>query len=165
MKTLTASLNATKTEMDRTQSRLQQKQDEKRAAAARAGRDELEEEEEGLVIDEEELMLLREMKDMKRAYREDYERLRAAKGAIADAQANIDGTKQQIVVAFEQWHAEEFEDGGQEEPLNLHGAAGAQAAEELPDEEADAYLSAKRNVDTLHRAKKLEKMRPGQHKK
>jgi len=33
------------------------------------------------------------------------------------------------------------------------------------DEEAEAYIKAKRNVDTLHRAKKLEKMRPGGFKK
>ena len=33
------------------------------------------------------------------------------------------------------------------------------------DEEAEAYLKAKRNVDTLHRAKKLEKARPAGFKK
>ncbi len=38
-----------------------------------------------VVIDEEELMLLREMKDLKRAYRETYDKLKQAKGGIADA--------------------------------------------------------------------------------
>lgn len=46
-----------------------------------------------------------------------------------------------------------------------YAGAGATAAEDAMDDEADAYLRAKRNVDTLHRAKKLERMRPGGHKK
>ena len=88
----TATINATKQEMDRVQERLQQKQDEKRAANARGASDDFgfDEDiggnEEGLVIDEEELMLLREMKDLKRSYRENFDRLKQAKVAIADAQ-------------------------------------------------------------------------------
>jgi hypothetical protein len=39
-----------------------------------------------LVIDEEELSLLREMKDLKRSYRDNYEKLKQAKVAIMDAQ-------------------------------------------------------------------------------
>lgn len=35
----------------------------------------------------------------------------------------------------------------------------------MVDDEAEAYLKAKRNVDTLHRAKKFEKMKPGSHNK
>lgn len=77
-----------------------QKQDEKRASLARAddyggfdddygspgnGGD--------VVIDEEELALLREMKDLKRHYRENYEKLRQVKISIADAQNNVDGMK------------------------------------------------------------------------
>ena len=42
---------------------------------------------------------------------------------------------------------------------------GGGAGETIVDEEAEAYLKAKKNVDTLHRAKKLEKMRPNGFKK
>lgn len=74
--------------MDRVQERLGQKQDEKRAANARgddfgfdddgAGNNEV-------VIDEEELTLLREMKDLKRNYRDTYEKLRQVKTQIVDS--------------------------------------------------------------------------------
>ena len=102
--------------MDRVQERLRQKQDEKRAERARLSSspgDDFDEDvfgqDEGVVIDEEELMLLREMKDLKRGYREHYDKLKQAKGSIADAQTNIDAMKQQIVFEFERWYSEEFE--------------------------------------------------------
>lgn len=172
VKDLTTAINMTKKEMDGVQAKLGQKQDEKRAANARSqedfgGFDEDGGVEEGVVIDEEELMLLREMKDLKRSYREDYEKLKQAKVAIADAQGNIDGMKQQIVLDFERWYAEEFETGAdQSTVVTYQGGATMTAAapEEMADEEADAYMRAKRHVDTLHRAKKLERMRPGGYK-
>jgi hypothetical protein len=63
----------------------------------------------GVVIDEEELMLLREKKDLKRSYRDQYEKLRQVKVSINDAQENVDNLKQQLVVDFERWYREEFE--------------------------------------------------------
>lgn len=97
--------------MDRVQSRLSQKQDEKRAAQAMQGAFDDDEDEAagGVVIDEEELMYLREMKDLKKAYRETYEKLKQVKVAIQDAQMNIDGMKHQMVIEFERWYSEEFE--------------------------------------------------------
>jgi hypothetical protein len=46
-----------------------------------------------IVIDEEELTLLRELKDLKRGYRDQYEKLRQVKVAINDAQSNVDSMK------------------------------------------------------------------------
>lgn len=92
MQTLTQAINAAKREMDRVQARLAQKQDEKRAALARdrAGGSVFDEDDEGdgdggMVIDEEELALLREMKDLKKGYRENFDKLKDAKVAIQDA--------------------------------------------------------------------------------
>lgn len=98
VKSVTATINATKQEMDRVQVRLQQKQDEKRAADTRDFGGGFGDEEDmdlgggdqGMVIDEEELSLLREMKDLKKSYRDNYDKLKQAKVAIADLQANID---------------------------------------------------------------------------
>jgi len=131
---------------------LGQKQDEKRAATFD------EDDETAVVIDEEELALLREMKDLKRGYREDFDRLKQAKLAIADAQTAIDQSKQQIVYDFERWYGEQFEPI-EARPLRVDDHELQQ--EPVVDEEAEAYLKAKRQVDTLHRAKKLERMRPG----
>ncbi len=124
------------------------------------------------MIDEEELSLLREMKDLKRSYRDTYEKLRQVKNQIVDSQNNIDNMKQQIVVDFERWYAEEFEVpayGGDHtfnastvltNKIDTHGAG-----DEMADEDAETFLRAKRNIDTLHRAKKLEKQKPAGYKK
>lgn len=99
MKTLTVSINATKGELDSVQGRLAHKQDEKRAAQQRNGEFDDEQEmfgagnDNAIVIDEEELALLRELKDLKRSYRDQYEKLRQVKVAINDAQGNVDSMK------------------------------------------------------------------------
>jgi kinesin family protein 6/9 len=121
VKNLTATINATKQELDRVSMRLQQKKDENHAAHARDAQFDEDEgfsptDQGGLVIDEEELTLYREQKDLKRSYRDNFDKLKQAKVAIADATANIDGMKQQIVFDFERWYAEEFEGGGADAP-------------------------------------------------
>jgi deoxyadenosine/deoxycytidine kinase len=45
------------------------------------------------IIDEEELMLLKEMKDLKKSYRENYDKLKNIKVDINDIQNTIDNTK------------------------------------------------------------------------
>lgn len=113
------------------------------------------------------------MKDLKRSYRDTYDKLKQVKTAINDSQGNIDGMKQQIVVEFERWYSEEFEAALPGE-LNtfmassmLTGKAegGMLQPDEMVDDEAETYLRAKRNIDTLHKAKKLEKQRPAGFKK
>jgi hypothetical protein len=45
------------------------------------------------IIDEEELMLLKEMKDLKRNYRDNYDKLKALKSDVSDLETNIDNMK------------------------------------------------------------------------
>lgn len=45
------------------------------------------------IIDEEELMLLKEMKDLKKNYRENYDKLKNLKVEVNNIQTNIDGMK------------------------------------------------------------------------
>ena len=74
--------------MDRVQERLISKQEEKRAANARGEDYGFDDEGAGnndIVIDEEELTNLREMKDLKRNYRETYDKLRQVKSQIVDS--------------------------------------------------------------------------------
>lgn len=68
--------------------------------------------EQEVVIDEEELSLLREMKDLKRNYRENFDKLKQTKLVLVDTQTTIDQMKQQIVFEFEQWYADEFDNIG-----------------------------------------------------
>ena len=45
------------------------------------------------IIDEEELMLLKEMKDLKKNYRENYDKLKNLKVEVNNIQTNIDSMK------------------------------------------------------------------------
>lgn len=45
------------------------------------------------IIDEEELMLLKEMKDLKKSYRDNYDKLKNLKVEVNDLQVNIDNMK------------------------------------------------------------------------
>lgn len=64
-----------------------------------------------MIIDEEELVLLRELKDCKRDYRENYSKLKGLKQELNNLQANIDASKEQLIINFETWFAEEFDFG------------------------------------------------------
>lgn len=175
MKTLTLSINQTKAELDNVQGRIAQKQDEKRAANQRGGVDFDDENEmfgtgtdNAIVIDEEELALLRELKDLKRGYRDQYEKLKQVKVGINDAQGNVDSMKQQIVLDFERWYSEEFESaipGDQGIQQTYMGTTVATQDEGAGDDEAETFLRAKKHIDTLHKAKKYEKAHPTGFKK
>jgi kinesin family protein 6/9 len=58
-------------------------------------------------------MLLKEMKDLKKNYRENYDKLKNLKSEVNDVQNNIDACKQQLIANFEQWYQEEFEVGAE----------------------------------------------------
>lgn len=61
------------------------------------------------IIDEEELMLLKEMKDLKKNYKENYDKFKNLKEEINDLQTNVDNLKQQLVLSFENWYIDEFD--------------------------------------------------------
>jgi kinesin family protein 6/9 len=61
------------------------------------------------IIDEEELMLLKEMKDLKKGYRENFDKMQNLKVEVSDLRTNIDNMKQQMIYNFENWYIEEFE--------------------------------------------------------
>lgn len=61
------------------------------------------------IIDEEELVLLREMKQQKKIYRDHFNQLKNSKSEISDVQINIDMCKQMLINNFETWYQQEFE--------------------------------------------------------
>ena len=129
------------------------------------------------IIDEEELVMLKDMKDLKREYRESYSKLKGLKQELSSLQFNIDAQKEQLIFQFENWYAEEFEAGTlQAKALNLgdieqgrkeitsggqqSSAISAVAREQedtFEDEDAAIYRRAKNSVDEMHRARKFEK--------
>ena len=89
--------------------------------------------------------------------------------------------KQQLILNFENWYAEEFEAGqgggsahfdetyNQTMKQHMHHQISTYKGDSLimgiPEDEVDddamAFIRAKKKVDTLHKAKKMEKSRPG----
>ena len=64
------------------------------------------------IIDEEELIMLKEMKELKRDYRENFTKLKGLKSDINSLQNNINSAKEQMIISFENWYADEFEAPG-----------------------------------------------------
>lgn len=62
------------------------------------------------MIEEDELQMIRQMKDLKRDYRDLFSKLKEVKGAISYHQELIDNFKQTLVAEFEAWYDETFED-------------------------------------------------------
>mmetsp|Transcript_23266 Transcript_23266/g.17688 ORF Transcript_23266/g.17688 Transcript_23266/m.17688 type:complete len:161 (-) Transcript_23266:215-697(-) len=109
---LTDTISATKREMDKVQLRLDAKGEEKAMQQKRGDFGGVEEDEGGRmdeIIDEEELMLLKEMKDLKKAYKENFHQLKNLKADVNSLLFNIDSLKQSLIANFEAWYEEEFE--------------------------------------------------------
>lgn len=60
------------------------------------------------IIDEQELIKLKEMKDLKRQYREAFNELKEFKNEATFNQKAIDNAKTQLVNDFEIWYADTF---------------------------------------------------------
>lgn len=66
------------------------------------------------VIDEEELNKLRELKDLKKQYRDAFSSLKNKKRESQFTQQAIDNAKQNLVEGFEIWYDETFESGAEQ---------------------------------------------------
>jgi len=118
IKDLTTRINVAKKKIDHLKSGLDRKEDDRKQEKMNADFDAEEEQDE--IIDEEELNMLREMKDMKRDYRDNFSQLKALKQECANINDNIDAAKEQLIFQFEEWYASEFEVGDHPVPeLNI----------------------------------------------
>lgn len=119
------------------------------------------------IIDEEELVMLRKMKDLKKIYRDNFSQLKNCKGEFSEGQRQIDTIKEQLISAFEEWYATEFEMAGAgfENAYNatLQQEQQNQPAESIfggsnqEDDEQQTFQRAKKKVEVLARAKRMEK--------
>ena len=117
------------------------------------------------IIDEEELVLLRQMKDLKKIYRDSFQKLKSLKLSYSDNQSQIDVTKELLISKFEQWYASEF-DVPSFELENAYNAAQQTESKDMmkadsvfggsnqEDEDQQTFMRAKRKVETLARAKR-----------
>ena len=111
IKRITDTLNQNKGEIDALKVRLDRKEEERkvRMRDEQLRQDDMFEEQAEEIIDEEELVMLRKMKDLKKVYRENFGHLKNAKEEFAEGQRQIDTIKEQLISAFEEWYATEFE--------------------------------------------------------
>ena len=115
------------------------------------------------VIDEEEVKLLEELKVTKEEYKSVVKQFNEYKTQIHELKENLDMLKIKYVENFEKWFFEKYGVGLEEHELRLAKAKyGINVEDEKekekiynPDEEA--YMNAKRKIQTIKRAKRNEK--------
>jgi len=139
------------------------------------------------IIDEQELIKLKDMKDFKRQYREAFNELKEFKNEASFNQKAIDNAKTQLVNDFEIWYADTFTSQAVASPENADGASIVSSAvpkkrsgsppklirDPMMDEDVEgeareregvdvdndalAYIRARKNVMTLAHAKKVDR--------
>mmetsp|Transcript_14032 Transcript_14032/g.14066 ORF Transcript_14032/g.14066 Transcript_14032/m.14066 type:complete len:623 (+) Transcript_14032:287-2155(+) len=113
------------------------------------------------VIDEEEFEYIKRLKDLKKVYRVEYDQMKNLKEEVNMIAQSIEFSRERLINEFEAWYERKF--GGttmalsrenfgtlSEMPANMEGI------EEIDDVDPDAlaFIKAKNNVKTLHKAKK-----------
>jgi hypothetical protein len=119
LRTQTASLNSIKAEIDNIKAALDDKNEAKRqneitqamSPGFNSHTDGFDEPEQmNNIIDEEELQLIRNLKELKKKYREAYRELKDSKSESSFTQQAIDSHKQKLINAFEEWYNDTFEE-------------------------------------------------------
>lgn len=145
--------NKYKAQIDKIQSALKSKQQNKLNLA-----DEMTN-----VIDDEECKLIDQLKDIRKNYKETVEKFKQTKVQINELKNNLDLLKIKYVDSFENWFYKKYHIRVEEHELRLAKAKyGVNAKEEImkekiSDPEEEAYNNAKKKIQTIHRAKKMEK--------
>ena len=163
----TEQLNLIKHEIDVLKARLDRKEAERKAKyheIEMRNEDAFEDQHHEEIIDEEELVLLKQMKDSKKQYRDSFANLKDMKIDLANNQRKIDVVKEQLISGFEEWYQSEFEvpdsfmqSGFDANIQNEYKAAANEIDSNTLDEDQATFMRAKKKVDTLAKAKRLEK--------
>ena len=107
------------------------------------------------VIDEEEYSLIKALKELKRGFKGKFEDLRRSKAEAQEITQAIDQARHRLIDEFDTWVEGKY---GSAAPkgADISGVSDPEAKPGLDDIDPDAfaYIKAKKNVDTLHRAKK-----------
>ena len=115
------------------------------------------------VIDDEECKLIDQLKDIRKNYKETVEKFKQTKVQISELKNNLDLLKIKYVDSFENWFFKKYHIRVEEHELRLAKAKyGVNSKEEITkekisDPEEEAYNNAKKKIQTIHKAKKMEK--------
>ena len=115
------------------------------------------------VIDDEECKLIDQLKDVRKNYKEAVEKFKQTKVNINELKNNLDLLKIKYVDSFEMWFYKKYHIRVEEHELRLAKAKyGVNAKEEevkekINDPEEEAYNNARKKIQSIHKAKRLEK--------
>ena len=115
------------------------------------------------VIDDEECKLIDQLKDIRKNYKETVEKFKQTKVQISELKNNLDLLKIKYVDSFENWFFKKYHIRVEEHELRLAKAKyGVSAKEEVTkekinDPEEEAYNNAKKKIQSIHKAKRMEK--------
>ena len=115
------------------------------------------------VIDDEECKLIDQLKDIRKNYKETVEKFKQTKVQINELKNNLDLLKIKYVDSFENWFYKKYHIRVEEHELRLAKAKyGVNSREEITkekisDPEEEAYNNAKKKIQSIHRATKMEK--------
>ena len=115
------------------------------------------------VIDDEEFKLIDQLKDLRKNYKETVEKFKQTKVQINELKNNLDLLKIKYVDSFENWFYRKYHIRVEEHELRLAKAKyGVNAQEEtmkekVHDPEEEAYNNAKKKIQSIHKAKRMEK--------
>ena len=115
------------------------------------------------VIDDEEFKLIDQLKDVRKNYKEAVEKFKQTKVNINELKNNLDLLKIKYVDSFEMWFYKKYHIRVEEHELRLAKAKyGVNAKEEevkekINDPEEEAYNNARKKIQSIHKAKRLEK--------
>ena len=115
------------------------------------------------VIDDEECKLIDQLKDVRKNYKETVEKFKQTKVSINELKNNLDLLKIKYVDSFEMWFFKKYHIRVEEHELRLAKAKyGINAKEEevkekIHDPEEEAYNNARKKIQSIHKAKRMEK--------
>ena len=115
------------------------------------------------VIDDEECKLIDQLKDIRKNYKETVDKFKQTKVSINELKNNLDLLKIKYVDSFENWFYKKYHIRVEEHELRLAKAKyGVNAKEEttkekINDPEEEAYNNAKKKIQSIHKAKRMEK--------
>ena len=115
------------------------------------------------VIDDEECKLIDELKDVRSHYKEVVDNFKRAKVDIAEMKNNLDLLKIKYVDSFESWFYRKYHIKLEEHELRLAKAKygvnfkDEEIKEKVNEPDEQAYLNAKKKIQSIHNAKKAEK--------
>ena len=115
------------------------------------------------VIDDEECKLIDQLKDIRKNYKETVEKFKQTKVQINELKNNLDLLKIKYVDSFENWFYKKYHIRVEEHELRLakakYGVNEKEeiAKEKISDPEEEAYNNAKKKIQSIHKAKRMEK--------